>query len=356
MRQKVLGFDQEAALSFKNKIEKDGKTSVKKLDIIDLALIAFMNEELRDSNNVFYSFDDKSCISYNPSKIVSEFPILGLDCHAVRMRVKKIKDFEIIDVFTKNIEGLGTRAFYTYGEKANLLGMSNIVAGCTQEYNGVYPRVQGGVPNGTGGCTQNLPPKIANNNYNNYNNYNNQEQDKNNNAIKPLRAKRNWRKDYEDYKNIVNEAKVKILEDKDFEKSFLSMYPNGDFYRTIICNFDFWLSERGWEYKKKSKGEDINMVSTIKKNYTKNVIYKNPNDEPIKNLEMLNIGVNKDGKCEDGTFIRGAYRYYHSLKDNKDYSIPIKAPIMPNERCEFNYKTNTWYIPKENEVIYDFIW
>ena len=26
MRQKILGFDQEAALSFKNKIEKDGKT------------------------------------------------------------------------------------------------------------------------------------------------------------------------------------------------------------------------------------------------------------------------------------------------------------------------------------------
>lgn len=341
MRQKVLGFDQAAALSFQN------------LDILDLAILAFMNEELRSGDNILYQFDGKTCISYDCSKIESELPVLKLSREAIRKRVRKMNNFGLVDVFTKNIENLGSRAFYTYGKAINSLGVRKLIGGCDENPNGVVRESQGGGMEITRGWDENTTPNIANNNYNNYNN---QEQDKNNNAIKPLRAKRNWRKDYEDYKSIVNEAKVKILEDKDFEKSFLSMYPNGDFYRTIICNFDFWLSERGWEYKKKSKGEEINMVSTIKKNYTKNVIYKNPNDEPIKNLEMLNIGVNKDGKCEDGTFIRGAYRYYHSLKDNKDYSIPIKAPIMPNERCEFNYKTNTWYIPKENEVIYDFLW
>lgn len=343
MKQKVLGFDQAAALSFQN------------LDILDLVILAFMNEELRSGDNILYQFDGKTCISYDCSKIESELPILELSREAIRKRVRKMNNLGLVDVFTKNVENLGTRAFYTYGKSINSLGIRKLIGGWDVNPKGVVSTSQGGGTEIPGGWDGNTTPNIANNNNNNNIN-NNQEQDNNNKAIKPLRAKGNWRKDYEDYKRIVNEAKVKILEDKNFEKEFLSMYPNGDFYRTIICNFDFWLSERGWEYKKKSKGGEINMVSTIKKNYAKNVIYKNPNDEPIKNLEMLNIGVNKDGKCEDGTFIRGAYRYYHSLKDNKDYSIPIKAPIMPNERCEFNYKTNTWYIPKENEVIYDFIW
>lgn len=340
MKQKVLGFDQAAALSFQN------------IDILDLAILAFMNEELRSGNNILYQFDGKTCISYDCSKIESELPILKLSRDAIRKRVRKMNNFGLVDVFTKNIENLGSRAFYTYGKTINSLGVRKLIGGWDENTKGLGQESHGVGIEIPRGWDEDTTPNIANNNYNNYNN---QEQDNNNNAIKPLRAKGNWRKDYEVYKNIVNEAKVKILEDKTFEKEFLSMYPNGDFYRTIICNFDFWLSERGWEYKKKSRGEDINMVSTIKKNYAKNVIYKNPNDEPIENLKKLDIEV-KEGKCADGTFIKGAYRYYHSLKDNKDYSIPIQAPPMLNERCEFDIKTNSWYIPRENEQIEDFFW
>lgn len=339
MRQKVLGFDQAAALSFQN------------LDILDLAILAFMNEELRSGDNILYQFDGKTCISYDCSKIESELPILKLCNRTIRCRVSKMNKLGLLDVFTKNIEGIGTRAFYTYGEKANLLKIKKLVEGWQNDAKGVA-EISQGVGKMPRGWQNDATPNIANNNYNNYNN---QEQDKNNIAIKPLRAKGNWRKDYEVYKNIVNEAKVKILEDKTFEGRFLSMYPNGDFYRTIISNCDFWLSEKGWECKKRSRGEDINMVSTIKKNYTKNVIYKNPNDEPIENLKKLNIEV-KEGRCADGTFIKGAYRYYHSLRDNSDYSIPIQAPPMLNERCEFDVKTNSWYIPRENEQIEDFFW
>lgn len=165
-----------------------------------------------------------------------------------------------------------------------------------------------------------------------------------------------WRKDYETYKQLVLSAKEQLLNDQQAKQNLLFMYPNADYFRTVLKSIEFWCSEKGWEYKKKSTAKDINMASTIKNNLGKNIVYKNVNDQPIENLRKLNISVNEQGICADGTFIRGAYRYYHSMRDNKDYSIPIQALPMPNERCEFDMKTQSWYLPYENENIYDLLW
>jgi hypothetical protein len=165
-----------------------------------------------------------------------------------------------------------------------------------------------------------------------------------------------WRKDYEAYKQLVLSAKDQLLNDQQAKQNILFMYPNADYYRTILKSVEFWCSEKGWEYKKKSTAKDINMLSTLKNNLNKNIVYRNVNDQPIENLQKLNISVNEQGICADGTFIRGAYRYYHSMRDNKDYSIPIQALPMPNERCEFNMKTQSWYLPYENENTDDLLW
>ena len=165
-----------------------------------------------------------------------------------------------------------------------------------------------------------------------------------------------WRKHYEAYKQLVLSAKDQLLNDHQAKQNLLFMYPNADYYRTVLKSVEFWCSEKGWEYKKKSTAKDINMLSTLKNNLNKNIVYRNVNDQPIENLQKLNISVNEQGICADGTFIRGAYRYYHSMRDNKDYSIPIQALPMPNERCEFNMKTQSWYLPYENENTDDLLW
>lgn len=165
-----------------------------------------------------------------------------------------------------------------------------------------------------------------------------------------------WRKHYEAYKQLVLSAKDQLLNDQQAKQNLLFMHPNADYYRTVLKSVEFWCSEKGWEYKKKSTAKDINMLSTLKNNLNKNIVYRNVNDQPIENLQKLNISVNQQGICADGTFIRGAYRYYHSMRDNRDYSIPIQALPMPNERCEFNMKTQSWYMPYENENKDDLLW
>lgn len=178
-------------------------------------------------------------------------------------------------------------------------------------------------------------------------------------SLKKVARKQNqceWRKDYETYKQLVLSAKEQLLNDQQAKQNLLFMYPNADYFRTVLKSIEFWYSEKGWEYKKKSTAKDINMLATLKNNLGKNIVYKNVNDQPIENLRKLNISVNEQGICADGTFIRGAYRYYHSMRDNKDYSIPIQALPMPNERCEFDMKTQSWYLPYENENTDDLLW
>lgn len=193
---------------------------------------------------------------------------------------------------------------------------------------------------------------------NNINLPNEKEKDKSFSKKKGARKQNQceWRKDYETYKQLVLSAKEQLLNDQQAKQNLLFMYPNADYFRTVLKSIEFWCSEKGWEYKKKSTAKDINMASTIKNNLGKNIVYKNVNDQPIENLRKLNISVNEQGICADGTFIRGAYRYYHSMRDNKDYSIPIQALPMPNERCEFDMKTQSWYLPYENENIDDLLW
>lgn len=71
------------------------------------------------------------------------------------------------------------------------------------------------------------------------------------------------------------------------------------------------------------------------------------------NNQQPNNGSNRliDGENEDGTFNRNGYRYYHSMRDNRDYSIPINAVPMPSFDCEFDMKTEKWYHPDiKNDV------
>lgn len=167
-----------------------------------------------------------------------------------------------------------------------------------------------------------------------------------------------WRESMEEYLKEVEKAKEELIEDADFKKEFLGMFPNADYLRSIMKSMQYWTSEKAWELKKKSKTKKINMLSTLKNNLDKSIVYKNQQDAPIENLRKLDIEYSdqEEGTLADGTFIKNGYRYYFSYKDKRAYSIPIKAPRMPGEKCEFDMKTNQWYLPRESETMDEWLW
>lgn len=171
------------------------------------------------------------------------------------------------------------------------------------------------------------------------------------------KAKSNWREDIEIYIRECEEAKNTLAEDKECEQTLLRSYPNADYYRTILKSLEFWESERGWEYKKKSKAKNINMVSTIKKNLDKSIVYKNRQNAPIENERLLHIRkIDDEGTLADGTIFKMGHRYYFSNKDKKTYSIPVDALERPDDRWEFDLKGNQWYLPEEKEGLDDLLW
>ena len=167
-----------------------------------------------------------------------------------------------------------------------------------------------------------------------------------------------WRESIDEYRKEVEKAKEELINDEEFKKKFMGMFPNADYLRSIMKSLQYWTSEKAWELKKKSKTKQINMLTTLKNNLDKSIVYKNNNDAPIENLRKLEIEYSdqEEGTLADGTFIKNGYRYYFSYRDQRPYSVPIKAPRMPNERCEFDSKTNQWYLPRENETKDDWIW
>lgn len=167
-----------------------------------------------------------------------------------------------------------------------------------------------------------------------------------------------WRADIEVYRKEVEDAKEQLINDTEFKAKFMNMYPNADYLRSIMKSMQYWTSEKAWELKKKGKSSKINMLATLKNNLEKSVVYKNSQDQPIENLRMLNIEYKdkQEGTLADGTFIKGAYRYYFSYREKRALSIPINAPMMPSERCEYDYNSKNWYLPRESETINDLLW
>lgn len=342
MRYSIIGFNQEKILSIRKIVTKNDKEVEIKLDVTDLLILQDIADFMNRSKVIKHTIDDKIYFSMQYQTILEDLPILTIQKQALADRIDKMS---ILGLLEKKVikNQCGTFTAFRLSEQYENLLYSRTSSQTTptssqlqvQEYS-----------------TTNHNTNITNNSF-----IEKEKEDKS--SLKKSARKQNeceWRKDYEAYKQLVLSAKDQLLNDQQAKQNILFMYPNADYYRTVLKSVEFWCSEKGWEYKKKSTAKDINMLSTLKNNLNKNIVYRNVNDQPIENLQKLNISVNEQGICADGTFIRGAYRYYHSMRDNKDYSIPIQALPMPNDRCEFNMKTQSWYLPYENENTDDLLW
>lgn len=338
MKYSVLGFNQLKVIELQK--EKDGKN--RKLDVTDLLILRNIADFMNRSKIIKYTVDDKVYFSIQYATIIEDLPIINIKQQALSDRIDKMVFLNVLEkIVIKNQSG--TFVAFRMGKK-----YEDLLYDCTSSET---------IPTSSVLHLQKYSTTSHNTNITN-NTSTIKEKEDNKLSSKKKVVVNAWRSNFETYKSLVEVAKEELLNDSDFKAKFLAMYPNADYYRSVLKSMDYWCSEMGWSTKKKSKSRDINMLSTLKKNLDKSVVYKNYKDEPIENLMKLSIEYSdkKEGTLADGTVIKGAYRYYWSQKDSRTYSIPIDAPPMPNDRCEFNIKTNSWIMPKEIEDLFDNIW
>lgn len=173
-----------------------------------------------------------------------------------------------------------------------------------------------------------------------------------------------WRNNFNAYLKLVEEARMQLLDDKVTRAKKQKYYPDIDYELSIEKMIDdFWGTERGWKHKVKSskKTKEIDMAKTLANGFdlSANRVYKKAQKQSFSaNTPKLNDGLvrPKDGVNADGTFNKNGFRYYHSVRDNIDYSIPLNAPPMPSFECEYDTLNKEWYYPKDNNDAYGELW
>lgn len=82
-----------------------------------------------------------------------------------------------------------------------------------------------------------------------------------------------WRMSFEEYKRMTEEAKQRLLSDREFKDKMLDWFPNLDYDKTIDKTADWWASVQGWEHNKKKRTDNINLYTAIKNNADRNRVY-----------------------------------------------------------------------------------
>lgn len=411
MKYSILDFDQLKAIGLTRIENEGGKEKQVSIDIVDLLILSDIAEMSNRKKIKKVILDDGqfSWISYN--LILEDLPILRIDKKQLSRRLDKLESFGLIDMKVERTKGMGTFTYIRTGSKYEEIKYCRN----RQEYpEGGGQKCPEGVDKNVQRDGQKCPPKdtytiqdnnkheeiardksltkkeshenvsgevltvlpenrqdgfpttrITDNTENREDNNNRpnehidlKDHEETNKPHKTAKRDSAWRESMEEYLKEVDKAKEELIEDADFKNKFLGMFPNADYLRSIMKSMQYWTSEKAWELKKKSKTKKINMLTTLKNNLDKSIVYKNQQDSPIENLRMLDIEYSdqEEGTLADGTFIKNGYRYYFSYKDKRAYSIPIKAPRMPGEKCEFDMKTNQWYLPRESETIDEWLW
>ena len=340
MKFSILGFSQKGALSLsKMAIDKNGKEKTIQLDVADLLILQEISDFMNRKKIIKYNIDDKTFFSVQYSVILEDLPILGIKKQALSDRIDKMVNLGIIE---KNIvkNQAGSFSAFRLTEKYEDL-----------VYQPTSSELQVQTYSTTSANVVNYKPK------DNTTNTTSTKTIKKENTKVYKTAKTNWRADIEVYRHACDEALNILAEDKECEASLVRLHPNVDYYRSLLKSLEFWKTEKGWEYKKRSKSTNINMVATIKKNLEKNIVYQRKEDAPIQNERLLHIRMvdKEEGTLIDGTVFKNGYRYYFSNKEGRSCSIPVDAPERVDDRWEWSNKKG-WYLPEDKETAEDLSW
>lgn len=86
----------------------------------------------------------------------------------------------------------------------------------------------------------------------------------------------NWKNDFEFYKSELRKVYKELISDVNFISDQEKFNPNVDIKLSIekACT-NFWATEAGWNYKKKSRIKEIDWKSTLTNAISMNKVYKN---------------------------------------------------------------------------------
>lgn len=330
MKYNILDFDQRQVLSI-CKIEKIGNDKAKKisLDIADLLILQVMSDFMNRKNIIKYTINDKMYFSVQYKIIIEDLPILNIKQQALVDRLNKMVKLEVLEKeIIKNQSGSYTvfRMGDLY-ERMKYVGTSSELQ--VQEYQTTSAEV-----------VDYIPKDYSTNNYSTNTN-NKKIEDKS--SIEKVPTDLDWRASFSIYKQLVFEARNQLKCDNEFKAQMAKYNPNADYELSIDKSVDlFWGTEQGWEHCKKSKSKKINMLSALKKNFDKNIVYKQWNKKgQVKTTVAEND--NEQIMLPDGTFKMNGYRYYYSRLNGRTFSIPIKALPMPQDgEYEYDLKMG-WY-------------
>ena len=86
----------------------------------------------------------------------------------------------------------------------------------------------------------------------------------NNTLLGEEKNEKNWKDDFEVYKENVRNGYRQIMEDEAWFKKQSEFYPNVNILKSIEKScVNFWITEGGWKNKKKAKTETINWKNTF---------------------------------------------------------------------------------------------
>lgn len=83
---------------------------------------------------------------------------------------------------------------------------------------------------------------------------------------------KDWKNDFEIYKEKCSKSFELIEINEDLKKRVEELYPNIDYVRSVKKAFYYWITEKGWDKKRKSGSETIDWKSTILKTIQFNII------------------------------------------------------------------------------------
>jgi len=81
-----------------------------------------------------------------------------------------------------------------------------------------------------------------------------------------------WKNDFDIYKEKCSKSFELIEVNEDLKKKVTELYPNIDYARSIKKAYYYWITEKGWDKKRKSGSETIDWKSTILKTIHFNII------------------------------------------------------------------------------------
>lgn len=340
MKFSILGFDQKKVLDLTEKVNCNKKEDDKSfLDIDDLLILSVISDLSNriSIRKVILEDGQYSWISYNT--ILEDLPILRISKKQLRRKLDKLVEFNLIELRVERVKDSGTFVYIKLGKEYERLLYDNTYGQKCPEGEGenVY------------GDRQKCPPK--DNIIIQDNNNNNKENKDNKLSLSKKKQKFDVRADlsYIDskYANLWNEwldYKDAINKQYKTQKGAISQYKSW----IKFANNNIILAEAivrrsieySWQGLFELKDNEIKLYLSNRNPYNSN------NQQPYNGSNRL-----IDGENEDGTFNRNGYRYYHSMRDNRDYSIPINAAPMPSFDCEYDINTEKWYHPDiKNDV------